>query len=509
MIDVLEQVVDLVWQRSPDAAIEAGRLPAVLWEDVSEQARRTVRERCAAQLVAVERIRNTAGDVVVDAAAHHLRCVAIDAESAVPAMLNHMTGPVARLTWAAEAWPSALDPDGAVYLDRLRQFVPFCRAVVAASEPATSASRPVLATFIRQIDAAIEDNRGTAPPLLAPVPSASPAADEALAGVIDGLLMLRRQAVALSAAAASASPLAVSPTGRARYQAAIEQGTSTDLDHEQIEDVGRTLLAASEARFAELADDPRVPTEEILAPERALERFQSVHQALDAALGRVADHLPSMPCRVQPLPPAHSAVGPPAFYGPSSQRNHRPGTLFVNISPLARIHAWEVLPLAMHEGVPGHHLQIALLDESTSVPDSLRLLPVNAFTEGWAVYAETLAPAMGIEVGPAEEFGLLAHQRWRAGRLLVDVGLHVHGWSVAKATTVLAAVTRQDPRAVEREVIRYLAWPGQALGYAIGAEAIRKWIDRQVAAGSRLAAAHGRLLALGSVPLSALERHDR
>lgn len=505
MSDEFDRVVELAWRQAPDAAISAGMLPPTAWEDLSREARQTLGEECAALAAGLERRRGGADDVVVDAALHQLRLVAITAAAPTVEMLNHMTGPVARLTWAAQAWPSTLDPDGEVYLDHLRRFVPFCRAVVGACESDPVASRPVLAAFIRQIDAALADNQGAAPPLLAPLPAGSPAARDALAGVVDGLLVLRDYAAARERSAAPASTLAASADGPARYQEAIEYGTSTGLTYEQVEDIGQRLLATTEARFAALAADPRVPVAQLLEPARALDRFRAVHDMLDGALDRVIEHRPAMPCEVRPLPAAHSAVGPPAYYGASSKRSGRPGTLFVNTSPQARTREWEVLPLAMHEGVPGHHLQIALLDESETLPDLVRLLPVNAFTEGWAVYAETLAGELGVDVSPANEFGLLAHQRWRAGRLLVDVGLHAHGWSVVTATKMLAAITRQDPHAVEREVVRYLAWPGQALGYAVGAEVIRRWVERRVAAGADLAAAHSRLLGLGSVPLSILD----
>lgn len=509
MIDVFGEVVDLVWRQAPDAAIEAGRLPSRLWEDLVAGGGRAVEEESAALRAAVRGQHSGEDDAAVDAALHHLRCVASSAGMPVATMLNHMTGPVARLAWAATAWPSAFDPEGEVYLERLRLFPHFCREVVEASGSGAEASRPVLAAFIRQAETALVENRGPVPPLLAPVPAGSPAAYEALGAALHGMDLLRRHATTLQSTAAPASPLAVSQSGPAKYQAAIERGTSTGLTAVQIEDIGRRLLAATEARFGALAEDPRVRIGRPLEPTRALDCFSEVHLVLDEALGRVTERRPRMPCDVRPLPDAHGEVGPPAYYGPSSERNERHGTLFVNTSAQANTRAWEVLPLAMHEGVPGHHLQIALLDESLGLADVLRLLPVNAFTEGWAVYAETLAEAMGVDVGPEEEFGLLAHQRWRAGRLLVDIGLHVHGWSVTTATEVLARLTRQNPRAVEREVVRYLAWPGQALGYAVGADVIRGWVEQQVSAGVGLAAAHTRLLELGSIPLTVLDTGSR
>jgi uncharacterized protein (DUF885 family) len=204
------------------------------------------------------------------------------------------------------------------------------------------------------------------------------------------------------------------------------------------------------------------------------------------------------------MPPANAAVGPPAYYGPSSSRNNRKGALYVNTEEPSATKSWEILPLAMHEGVPGHHLQLALLDENEQVGALNRWLSVNAFTEGWAVYAETLAPAMQVGTSPEEEFGLLSHQRWRAARLVVEAGLHVHGWSVAEATAFVVKNSSQDETAARREVVRYLAWPGQALGYAVGSQAISRWVKKRRESGESLKSAHGELLGMGSIPLSVL-----
>ena len=104
---------------------------------------------------------------------------------------------------------------------------------------------------------------------------------------------------------------------------------------------------------------------------------------------------------------------------------------------------------------------------------------------------------------------MLTHQRWRAARLVVDVGLHVHGWSVDTAVTFMVEQTGLDRVALRREVIRYLAWPGQALGYMVGAEAVSSWVAAQRARGVPLATAHADLLQRGSIPLSVLAAHGQ
>jgi uncharacterized protein (DUF885 family) len=105
---------------------------------------------------------------------------------------------------------------------------------------------------------------------------------------------------------------------------------------------------------------------------------------------------------------------------------------------------------------------------------------------------------------PADEFALLTHQRWRAARLVVEAGLHVHGWSVDTAVAFMVEQTGLDHDALSREVVRYLGWPGQALGYRVGAEVVSAWIAARRRAGVQLATAHADLLRLGSIPLSVI-----
>jgi uncharacterized protein (DUF885 family) len=325
-----------------------------------------------------------------------------------------------------------------------------------------------------------------------------------LDNLIVGLLDLRGRAVAAMPSAYWSSPLPHVPSGTDRYAEAVYRGTSRSMSGEELEALGREMLGRSQRRFEELLFGGLVSQEPMVSGGYYLDRATEANERLGAALPAVCRDLPEMPCIVVPMPEAHAAVGPPAFYGPSSRRNGRPGSLFISTAEPVITREWEVLPLAMHEGVPGHHLQIALLDENESIPEVLRLLSVNAFTEGWAVYAERLAGELGLDVGPVDEFGLIAHQRWRAARLVTDVGLHLRGWTVDEAVRFMATNTAQDERAVRREVIRYLAWPGQALGYAVGAETIAGWVAARRAEGRDLPDAHADLLRLGSVPLSAL-----
>ncbi|MEU4423862.1 DUF885 domain-containing protein [Actinoplanes sp. NPDC024001] len=500
--DLAQRCLTFVWENQPDAAVEAGHLPPVPWEAVNRE-RRAAALAKADELIA--ELRAAPGDDPVTAVAlYHVTCTRSLVARCDIGILNHMTGPVGRLAWAADMWPMGLDPAAERFAERLAAFPAYCDEV-AAEVAGTQGSRPVLEAFLAQVDSLIGDLRAGKEPLSRPFTDAG---REVPAGLMDGALAglttLREVAVAALPSAAEASPMPGRPDGAEWYAEATYTGASLALTPDELEKLGRQILDRSRARFIQLRDEGYADVPAFATGNDYLERVRVVHARLVEALPRIIDTVPETPSEVVAMPEAHALVGPPAFYGPSSKANGRPGYLYVNGSePHAR--EWEVLPLAMHEGVPGHHLQLALLDENEALPEVLRLLMVNAFTEGWAVYSERLTAEMGIEVSPLEEFGLLAHQRWRAARLVIDVGLHVRGWSIDEAVAFMVAEVGIDPEAVRREVVRYVAWPGQALGYAVGAEIIADWVAARVRDGVPLATAHAELLRMGSVPLSSLK----
>lgn len=514
MPDNIEQrVLEFVWEQSPDQAVESGFLPPRLWEDMSlgtkarvfEQADDLDRTIAQANLTAIEKL----------AAQYHLYCAKFAADMPSVCRLNHMTGVVGRLGWAAWSWPLAADPSCDIYVERLEQFSTYCDALLSRiqEEPETPqySSKAVLSAFIAQIDAFVDAERGGSGTLLLPLMTArargatvkSPRPD-VLDGVLGSALALRRAAENLAWSANDFSPLSHVEDGRKRYCAAIHYGASTDITPEEIERLGRAALSNTDRRFQVLSESGSVDMACPATAEELMDSFRAAYAQIIGALPLITPVQPVMECRIVPMPDEHAVAGPPAFYGPSSLRNARPGSLYVNTTRPIRTRTWEVLPLTIHEGMPGHHFQLALLDENQDLSVLLRELSVNAFTEGWAVYAETLAPEMGLSTSPTAEFGLLAYQRWRAARLVVDVGLHVHGWSVDEATRFMVDKTGQDPGHVRREVVRYLAWPGQALGYSIGAQVIADWIKVRRSRGISLAASHKELVSMGSVPLSAL-----
>ncbi|NUM89202.1 MAG: DUF885 domain-containing protein, partial [Bdellovibrionales bacterium] len=169
---------------------------------------------------------------------------------------------------------------------------------------------------------------------------------------------------------------------------------------------------------------------------------------------------------------------------------------------------YEMVPLTLHEAVPGHHHQIALSQELEGMPEWRTTLSFTAFVEGWGLYAERLGIEMGLYKDPYDDFGRLSYEMWRAMRLVVDTGIHAKGWARERAVEFMlgnSALTRQN---VEREVDRYIAWPGQACAYKIGELKIRELraaAERALEDRFDLRAFHDMLLEEGAIPLPLLE----
>jgi uncharacterized protein (DUF885 family) len=161
-----------------------------------------------------------------------------------------------------------------------------------------------------------------------------------------------------------------------------------------------------------------------------------------------------------------------------------------------------------HEGAPGHHIQIALAQEQQNLPPFRRDNDITAFVEGWALYAEQLGDEIGLYATPAEKFGLLSMEMWRACRLVIDTGIHWKGWTRDQAVACLKDNTGLSDKNIQNEVDRYIAWPGQALGYKIGELKILALRHRAEAAlGPKFdeRAFHDAVLGEGAMPLGVLE----
>jgi uncharacterized protein (DUF885 family) len=164
--------------------------------------------------------------------------------------------------------------------------------------------------------------------------------------------------------------------------------------------------------------------------------------------------------------------------------------------------------LALHEAVPGHHLQLAIQQELDDLPNFRRFADCTAFIEGWALYAERLGLECGFYADPYSDFGRLSMEMWRACRLVVDTGIHWYDWSRPKAIAFMQENSAQSLHNIEAEVDRYIGWPGQALAYKIGELKIRELralAEQELGERFDVRAFHDRVLSGGAVPLDVLE----
>ncbi len=208
--------------------------------------------------------------------------------------------------------------------------------------------------------------------------------------------------------------------------------------------------------------------------------------------------------------PAYSApTNTTAYYSRGAHGAARPAWFYANTYNLAARPKWEMEALSLHEAVPGHHLQISVAQELEGVPELRRNAPYNAFTEGWALYAETLGYDMGFYDDPYSEFGQLTYEMWRAVRLVVDTGMHAFGWSRERAIDFFAENSGKPRHDIAVEIDRYIAWPGQALGYMIGKltiERLRGRAEDRLGPDFDVREFHDRVLENGALPLTVLER---
>ncbi len=242
--------------------------------------------------------------------------------------------------------------------------------------------------------------------------------------------------------------------------------------------------------------------------EELAEGFARVGRAVEAQVPKFFNRVPKTKLLIQPYPAYREKYEAGGSYNQGSPDGSRPGTFFYNAYDLPSRFLTGITTLYLHEGAPGHHFQISLAQEDASLPDFQRFGGNNAYVEGWALYAETLGYDMGFYQDPMQHWGTLDDEMLRAMRLVVDTGLHAKGWSRETAINYMLGNSGMGNSDATAEVERYIAWPGQALGYKIGAltiQRIKRKAMAQLAAKFDVRAFHDQILGSGALPMPILE----
>ncbi len=314
------------------------------------------------------------------------------------------------------------------------------------------------------------------------------------------------------------------PDGKAYYDFLAAYYTTTGLSADEIHAIGlkevariRGEMEALKASvgfqgtlnefFAHLRSDPKFFHK---TPEDLLQAYRAISKRIDPELVKVFRVIPRQPYGVRPIPDNIAPDTTTAYYQQGANDGSRAGFYYVNLYKPESRPIWEMMPLSLHEAVPGHHFQFARALELPDAPMFRRTAYFVAYGEGWGLYAEQLGYDMGLYDDPYDRMGQLAYEMWRAVRLVVDTGMHAKGWSRDRAIVYFmdnAPKTEQD---IVNEIDRYIGTPGQALAYKIGQ---LKIFELRARAATRLGAKfdlrdfNDAVLETGSVPLEALERH--
>ena len=312
------------------------------------------------------------------------------------------------------------------------------------------------------------------------------------------------------------------PDGVEVYKLFVRGSTTLPLDAKAVHEIGLAEMARIHAQidavmkqagfkgsYAEFADqlghDPKyyyTNADELLAG------YRDIAKRIDPMLTRLFVTLPRTPYGIRAIP-SYQGANTVEFYSPGAADASTPGWFNANVVALSSRPKWDMADLFLHEGVPGHHLQISRAHELVQLPMFRRTALVNSYVEGWALYAEGLGNELGLYDDPYAHYGYLRAQAWRAGRLVVDTGIHALGWTRAQAIDYMVdsgGLAREDATA---EVDRYYVWPGQALGYKLGELKIQELrLKAHDALGDRfdLRAFNQEIIDHGALPLPVLER---
>ena len=308
------------------------------------------------------------------------------------------------------------------------------------------------------------------------------------------------------------------PGGEEDYRRAVRTHTTLDLTPEELHRTGLEEIDRLEERAAEIGLSVGFHSlGEVFDALRSSAGQKRPEDSIDdavAAIRRAEARAPEVfpeplpaPCEVTPMPEVVATSGVAPHYTPPRLDGGRPGTFWFNTARPTAGTGWDLEAVAFHEAVPGHHLQLSRLQLLSHLPGLQRQRSITVFSEGWGLYAEQLAEEIGLYTDARGVLGAISASLLRAGRLVVDTGLHAFGWSRLQALDFLTAHVPVPPEFLAAEVDRYIVMPGQALSYLTGKLELlrlRAEAERLAGASFSLPAFHAAVLDHGSLPMPVL-----
>jgi uncharacterized protein (DUF885 family) len=319
------------------------------------------------------------------------------------------------------------------------------------------------------------------------------------------------------------------PDGDAYYAARLQEQTTTNMTADEIHNYGLSevtritgemdaLLKAQGMkdgtvgeRMNTLRTDPRFAfknTDEDRA--KVLKEYKDDIARVMAVAPKYFSKLPKAPVEVRAVPKYAEQGEAGAYYNQPALDGSRPGIVFVNLRDVTETPSWSNHTTAFHEGVPGHHFQLALAQEIEGMPMLRKVFSPPSFAEGWALYSERFAKEMGMyDNDPFGDLGRLRDELFRATRLVVDTGMHAKHWSREQAIDYMMKTTGMGEKDVTAEIERYVVWPGQACAYKIGMKTILDMRDKaknELGNKFDLKAFHAAVLLNGGMPLDVFQK---
>jgi uncharacterized protein (DUF885 family) len=318
------------------------------------------------------------------------------------------------------------------------------------------------------------------------------------------------------------------PDGDAYYDYEIEANTTTKMSADQVHQIGLDEVARIEIEMDQIltaagftvgslaermqtlsADASQLQPNTEAGKQVLLKQYKDIIDEISAGLDPYFDVRPVAKIEVRRVPAFAEKTAPGAYYNGPAMDGSRPGVFYANLRDSAETPRFGMRTLAYHEGVPGHHFQIAIMQELKGVPTFRRILPFTAYNEGWALYTEQLAWEIGFQKDPLDNLGRLQAEMFRAVRLVVDTGLHRKRWTREQAIEYMVAKTGMAQSEVISEIERYMVNPGQALAYKVGMLKIlelREKAKRELGAKFDIRQFHNEMLTHGAMPLTIMEQ---